>query len=77
MTVRMRINRSATRKRRSHHALVGARFSKCADCGAQHIPHRVCTSCGKYNGRIVIDVVKAASKKATRTKQKEEVGSAK
>ncbi|MEK7567508.1 MAG: 50S ribosomal protein L32 [Patescibacteria group bacterium] len=71
----MRINRSATRKRRSHHALIGARFSKCADCGAVHIPHRVCTSCGKYNGRVVIDMVKAVSKKASKAKEKAEVGS--
>ena len=72
MTVRMRINRSATKKRRSHHALSGERLSKCADCGALHIPHRVCMACGKYNGKVVIDVVKAVEKKTVKAKAKAE-----
>ena len=70
LTVRMRINRSATKKRRSHPALTSAQLSKCADCGALHIPHRVCMACGKYKGRVVIDVVKAAEKKNAKTKEK-------
>lgn len=68
MTVRMRINRSATRMRRSHHALKDVRLSTCASCGAFHIPHRACTACGKYRGRVVIDVVKAVEKKAAKAK---------
>ena len=74
MTVRMRINRSATKRRRSHQALTGAHLSKCADCGALHIPHRVCMSCGKYNGRVVLDVVKAAEKKTAKAKAKATAG---
>jgi len=28
----------------------------CPNCGAYHLPHRVCKACGYYNGRKVIDV---------------------
>lgn len=77
MTVRMRINRSATKKRRSHQALTGAHLSKCADCGALHIPHRVCMTCGKYNGRVVLNVAKAAEKKVAKAKKASAVGKTK
>jgi len=30
---------------------------KCPDCGEMRLPHRVCASCGKYNGRNVIEVL--------------------
>ena len=29
---------------------------KCPECGAPKQPHRVCPSCGKYNGRQVLVV---------------------
>ncbi|MBI3901108.1 MAG: 50S ribosomal protein L32, partial [Chlamydiia bacterium] len=25
----------------------------CSNCGAPHLPHRVCPSCGHYRGRVV------------------------
>ena len=28
----------------------------CPNCGAYHLPHRVCKACGYYNGRKVLDV---------------------
>ena len=71
MTVRMRINRSATRMRRSRHALGGVRLSKCAESGASKLPHRACMTCGKYRGRVVIDMVKKAEKKAAKNKKRE------
>lgn len=27
---------------------------RCPECGEFKVPHRVCLSCGKYNGREVI-----------------------
>jgi large subunit ribosomal protein L32 len=28
-------------------------LSKCAQCGTQHLPHRICPGCGFYNGQLV------------------------
>lgn len=66
----MRRNRSETAMRRSHHALAATRTSKC-ECGAQKRPHRACEECGKYNGRVVVDVVARAKREALRTKRRE------
>ena len=46
------------------------RLSKCADCGELHMTHRVCENCGKYNGRVVIDVQKKTIKKEEKAKEK-------
>ena len=66
MVVRMRRNRSQTAKRRSHHAISATQVSSCASCGAIKQSHRACPGCGKYRGRVVIDVV---AKKARATKR--------
>lgn len=68
MVVRMRRNRSQTAKRRSHHALVAARATKC-ECGALRIPHRACAQCGRYNGKVVIDVAARAARETRRQKR--------
>jgi large subunit ribosomal protein L32 len=26
----------------------------CKNCGAPRVPHRVCMSCGQYNGEVVV-----------------------
>ena len=70
MVVRMRRNRSQTAKRRSHHAISGVRLSKC-ECGALRVSHRACPNCGKYNGKVIIDVVARAQRATRRTKKKE------
>lgn len=72
MVVHMRHTRGHTGNRRSHHALKGAQFTVCKDCGAKHLMHRVCASCGKYRGRVVVDVMKKtikATKKAEARKK--------
>lgn len=33
-----------------------SRASSCAQCGAPKLSHRVCPSCGYYNGRQVLTV---------------------
>lgn len=48
-----RHSRSRTRKRRSHDALSAPGISKCSECGEPKMPHRICPSCGMYNGRSV------------------------
>lgn len=68
MVVHMRHTRAHTANRRSHHALESARFETCKDCGAKHLMHRVCSQCGKYRGRVVVDVLKKTAKKAAKAK---------
>ena len=66
----MRRNRSQTAQRRSHHAIVATRLVKC-ECGALRQNHRACPSCGKYAGRVAVDVVALAERKARRQKRHE------
>lgn len=69
MVVRMRLNRSKTGKRRSHHAIAGQRLSTCV-CGALRQSHRACPQCGKYNDKIIIDVVARANRENRRAKRR-------
>ena len=65
----MRHTRAHTANRRSHHALANPRLSTCKDCGAQHLRHQMCANCGKYRGRVVIDVQAIMAKKQERFKR--------
>lgn len=64
----MRANRGHRDNRRSHFALKEARFSTCKDCGASHLRHRVCITCGKYKGVSVLNVHAKVEKKAKKAK---------
>lgn len=66
----MRHTRAHTANRRSHHALKGKGFSKCSNCGVSKLPHKVCMACGSYNGKQIINKVKAVEKKQKKTKAK-------
>lgn len=70
MVVRMRHTRSHTANRRSHHALKEERLSVCQDCKAPVRRHRMCSSCGKYKGRVIVDVVAKIEKKHEKAKTK-------
>lgn len=70
MTVRMRHTRSHTANRRSHHALKEPRLSLCPDCKAPTKRHNACLSCGRYRGRVVIDVAAKLEKKQEKAKAK-------
>jgi large subunit ribosomal protein L32 len=63
MVIRMRHTRAHTGNRRSHHALTAKGFATCSNCAQQKETHVVCTHCGFYRGRKVIDVVKKVAKK--------------
>ncbi len=41
-------------KRRSHHALKVEGLSTCPQCKEPKLPHRICASCGYYDGRQVV-----------------------
>ena len=53
-----------------HAALSGTQASKC-ECGAQRLSHRACPSCGKYNGKVIIDIVARAKRDQLRAKRKQ------
>lgn len=69
MVNRMRHNRSHRGMVRSHHALKGERACKCPDCGAVKMNHRACANCGKYKGRVIIDVHAKIAKKEKKAKK--------
>ncbi len=70
MSVRMRHTRSHTANRRSHHALSGAGLAKCDNCGELRPRHTMCVSCGKYKGKVVVDVVASRAKREAKKKGK-------
>ncbi|HVY72475.1 MAG TPA: 50S ribosomal protein L32 [Candidatus Paceibacterota bacterium] len=71
MVVRMRHTRAHTANRRSHHALTSKTLAKC-ECGAVRVSHRACPECGRYRGRVVVDMAAKAKKKAAKAKTKSE-----
>lgn len=69
MVIRMRHTRAHTGNRRSHHALKSTNFTSCTNCNEPRKTHTVCSNCGFYRGRKVIDVVKKAEKKVAKAKK--------
>jgi large subunit ribosomal protein L32 len=41
--------------RRSHHALTVTGSTECSNCGEVKLPHHVCSACGHYDGREVVE----------------------
>jgi large subunit ribosomal protein L32 len=50
-----KMSRSRTRRRKANWKVRAPQLATCQRCGAKHVPHRVCTNCGTYNGRTVIE----------------------
>jgi large subunit ribosomal protein L32 len=48
--------RARTNSRRSCHKLEAPTVGTCPQCHEAKVPHRVCGSCGYYNGKEIIDV---------------------
>jgi large subunit ribosomal protein L32 len=46
--------RARTRKRRAQHKAVPGAYNACPQCHSPRRPHRVCPTCGYYNGREVV-----------------------
>ncbi|MCB1059586.1 MAG: 50S ribosomal protein L32 [Calditrichaeota bacterium] len=51
-----RTGKSRRDRRRANYNLSGPGLATCSNCKAVIAPHRVCGSCGYYNGRFVLQV---------------------
>lgn len=71
MVVRMRHTKGHRNNRRSQQKLENPTFSKCSHCGEVKPPHIICSNCGYYNNRQVIDVLAKLDKKERKKKEKE------
>jgi large subunit ribosomal protein L32 len=52
-------------QRRAHLGLVAVQLVECPQCHSPKLPHRVCPTCGSYNGRDVIEIKTPKPKKAS------------
>ncbi|MDH3228458.1 MAG: 50S ribosomal protein L32 [Alphaproteobacteria bacterium] len=50
-----KISPSRRNMRRSHDALKTSAYAECPNCGELKRPHHVCSACGSYDGRDVIE----------------------
>lgn len=53
-TPKKKTSRSVRNMRRSHDALKTTTVMSCPNCNTLKLPHRVCASCGYYDGREVV-----------------------
>ncbi len=49
-------SKKRTRTRRAQWKIAAVGTHSCPQCHAPKLPHRVCQSCGTYNGRKVIGI---------------------
>lgn len=50
-----KVSKTRKRLRRSHNAMEIPGMTKCSNCGEMIKPHRVCSKCGTYKGKTVIN----------------------
>ena len=49
-------SKTRTAKRRTHDKAKMPTLAICPSCGAPHLYHRICTSCGTYRGKKVYEL---------------------
>jgi len=58
-----RVSKTRRDKRRSSHwKLDMPGLSKCSNCGAIKLPHRMCKACGYYDGRLIVKMADESAK---------------
>ena len=62
---------SQTGQHRAHHALKAQGLQYC-ECGAPKVSHRACPVCGRYKGRVVLDLAGKAATRAVKQAKKQE-----
>lgn len=68
---KQRKTKSRRNQRRMHIFLETPKLTTCPRCGKPVLPHIVCSACGYYKGREVIDIMKKLTKKERKKKEKE------
>ncbi len=66
-----RITSTRRDRRRSHHALSATFAGVCAKCGTPALAHIMCSNCGFYKGKEVMNVLAKLDKKERKKKEKE------
>ncbi len=51
-----KLSKSRKRLRRGHHNAQGIAPQSCSRCSAPRLPHRICPSCGYYDGKKRLEV---------------------
>jgi large subunit ribosomal protein L32 len=51
-----RVSSGRRDRRRAHDALKARNVVVCPNCGEPRLPHRVCSNCGHYQGREIIEI---------------------
>ncbi len=51
-----RVSSGRRDRRRAHDALKARNVVICPNCGEPRLPHRVCSNCGHYQGREIIEI---------------------
>ncbi len=67
---KQRKTKSRRNQRRSHIHLPSFNLVKCPKCGKLKKPHVVCSYCGYYKGKEVIDVLQGLGKKERKKRKK-------
>lgn len=57
---KVRISKGRRDRRRAHHALKRRNLVACSNCGHLRLPHRVCPTCGYYQGREIVAIEEEA-----------------
>lgn len=68
---KQRHTKSRRNRRRSHLRLKKQKLFNCSKCGEPILAHRVCSFCGYYDGKQVVDVLAKLEKKERKKKEKE------
>lgn len=69
-----RRTKQSKRERASHFALKKVSLVKCTKCGKPVLPHKICSACGTYKGKQIIQLKtkkKTPKQKAQERKEKQ------
>jgi large subunit ribosomal protein L32 len=55
-TPKRKLSKTRTARRRAQWKAAPPSYSECPQCHQAKLPHRVCTNCGFYAGRPVLEI---------------------